>query len=237
MDLFNSYLDKQILLNSMASKFANSNAEVNQFVGNPKRDDRPMMNAKTTGLPTGNGLGSQTGTGLEDKQFKSRKPAIKDGIASEEKKAVPEEAGAGGSSSEGIVASGNASSSSSSPPPNSEEEAKHDGAGNAGSTAPQPMDVDAGSGFDKHISGFGVPFKNSRSRKSLVFVPQEREKPLRGWKSLRNAGLSSKKVGKIGKNGHNIFHTTKDGSDGRMYFLNKQAWDALRRKKKVLLEE
>ena len=181
MDLFNSYLDKQILLNSMASKFANSATEVNQFIGNPKRDERPMMNAKNTGLPTGNGLGSQTGTGLEDKQFKSRKPAIKDGIASEEKKAVPEEAGADGSSSEGIVASGNASSSSSSSsqPSNSEEEAKHDG--NAGSTAPQPMNVDAGSGFDKHISGFGEPFKNSRSRKSLVFVPAEREKPLRGW--------------------------------------------------------
>ena len=168
MDLFNSYLDKQILLNSMANKFANASQEANQFIGNPMQDERPL-NAKNTGLPTGNGLGSNTGTGLEDKQFKTRKPAIKDGITQEEKKSVDvDEDGdetmkgvEGGIQASGSV--GSKTSSSSSPDPAQQSSGSSSGS-ISGSSPPAQ-------GFSKHIEGFGEPFKNSRSRKSIVFVP------------------------------------------------------------------
>jgi len=91
-------------------------------------------------------------------------------------------------------------------------------------------------GFSSLVAGFGEPFKNSRSRKSIVFVPHDKSQPLRGWKSLRAAGVSSKKLGKITKNGDSFVHTSKDGQDGKLYFLNTTAWKELRKRKKVLLE-
>jgi hypothetical protein len=105
------------------------------------------------------------------------------------------------------------------------------------SSTPSPATVVAAVGFPSLIDGFGEPFKNSRSRKSIVFVPNEKALPLKGWKSLRNAGLSSKKVGKILKNGDSIVHTSKAGNDGHMYFLNNNAWGSLKRKKKIVMED
>jgi hypothetical protein len=92
-------------------------------------------------------------------------------------------------------------------------------------------------GFAKLIDDYGADFPNSRSRKSVVFVPTEKEKPLRGWKSLRHAGLSSKKLGKIAKNGDKFVHTAKDGTQGDMYFLNNKAWKSLKRKKQIVMED
>jgi hypothetical protein len=119
---------------------------------------------------------------------------------------------------------------------NSQNEGKHD-EGKHNTATDEKQSTTPPEGFAKLIDGYGEPFKNSRSRKSIVFVPEDKTKPLRGWKSLRNAGLSSKKVGSITKNGHSVFHTAKDGSDGRMYFLNNTAWKGLRRRKKVVMED
>ena len=104
------------------------------------------------------------------------------------------------------------------------EEGKHD-------SVPAPQ------GFSKLIEGFGQDFANSRSRKSVVFVPNEKTLPLRGWKSLRNAGLSTKKLGKITKNGDSFVHTAKDGSQGNMFFLNNSAWKSLRQKKQIVMDD
>ena len=76
MDLFNQYLDRQILLNSMASQFANAPREQAQFL---KNDNTTLP--KGGGLSRGSGL-SQDTSGLPDAGYSTRKPAVKAEIAS-----------------------------------------------------------------------------------------------------------------------------------------------------------
>jgi hypothetical protein len=86
--------------------------------------------------------------------------------------------------------------------------------------------------FSKYIPDYLTPFKNSRTRKSPVFVADDKGVGLVAWKSLRSAGLSSKKVGKLKHSGVSI-PFTHDTHKGRMYFLSDSALKSLKRKKHV----
>jgi hypothetical protein len=223
MDLFNSYLDKQIALNSMANQFAQSGMNSQAFMGN---NQETLF--KGGGMPRGGAIPKNTSTGLDDTFFKKRKKAVQQELKSAGDEKAKEEVKADGDGDddddEDIAMSGNVGGGGA-------PEGKHDAPEDSVESAP------AVSGFGKLIEGYGEPFKNSRSRKSIVFVPNEKALPLRGWKSLRNAGLSSKKLGKIHKNGDSFYHKAKDGTEGDLFFLNNQAWNGLRRKKKVVLED
>jgi hypothetical protein len=226
--LLNSYIDKQIALNTMATTFAMGAPNQQGFMRN---NQNTMLGGG--GVPRGSGLGqSSTSSGLSDSAFRNRKPALKQEMASAgetgEKPAEAEKEAEGdirmsSASSQAKPADGDAKPSE----PEEQKEAEP-------VAAEQPVAV--AKGFSSLVAGFGDPFKNSRSRKSIVFVPHDKSQPLRGWKSLRAAGVSSKKLGKITKNGDSFVHTSKDGHDGKLYFLNTTAWKELRKRKKVLLE-
>jgi len=233
MDLFNQYLDRQILLNSMASQFANAPREQAQFL---KNDNTTLP--KGGGLSRGSGL-SQNTSGLPDAGYSTRKPAVKAEIASvgNDVSAVSAKESDEGKEddtappSKTIVPTGKSShpssSTSSLAPPIAGEEQKHD---STNTTAPPSV------GFASDILGFGDEFKNTRSRKALVFKPEDSSKPIQGWKSLRSAGLNSKKFGKTNTNGSNFEHTTKDGVKGRLYFVNTTAWNDIKKKHKITVE-
>jgi hypothetical protein len=215
MDLFNNYLDRQIMLNSMANQFAGGSTGGQQFM----KTNPPMQ--KGGGLSKGNGLSQNTQSGLSDATFKQRKKPVQQEMKGEEKKAVEgeeQEDEDGDIQLSGSVRGGGH---------NPQDEGKHDDA--PSNSQPQ--------GFSKLIDDFGQDFPNSRSRKSVVFVPNDKALPLKGWKSLRNAGLSTKKLGKITKNGDSFVHTAKDGSHGNMFFLNNNAWKSLRRKKQIQMDD
>lgn len=210
-DLLNSYIDQKMFLNKLLNQ---SGSTSNSFFRN-NQDTLP----KGGGLNHGSGLAQNTASGLDDKEFKKKKPFVKEAvntIKSDEKEVKSEEPDEVKDGDIPVSGSVGSSSSSSSP----EEESS----------------VVAPVGFSGLIEGFGEPFKSSKSRKSIVFVPNDKALPLKGWKSIRNAGLSSKKIGKINKNGDSIVHTSKDGNDGKMYFLSNQSWNALKRKKKIVIE-
>jgi len=236
MDLFNQYLDRQILLNSMASQFANAPREQAQFL---KNDNTTLP--KGGGLSRGSGL-SQNTSGLPDAGYSTRKPAVKAEIASvgNDVSAVSAKGSDEGKEddttppSKTIVPTGKSShpssSTSSLAPPIAGEEQKHD----SQPTTAQPTKELAG--FASDILGFGDEFKNTRSRKALVFKPEDSSKPIQGWKSLRSAGLNSKKFGRTNTNGSNFEHTTKDGVKGRLYFVNTTAWNDIKKKHKITVE-
>jgi hypothetical protein len=210
-DYLSSYIDQKMFLNKLLNQSGNTSQ---QFFSN-KQDTL----SKGGGLAHGSGLNKDTSSGLEQK-----KPFVQDAVSSaQEETTTGESVGKSEAKEESKVAEITVSGSS----------AK--GASPASSPAPSPSVAPVG--FSSLIDGFGEPFKNSRSRKSIVFVPNEKQLPLKGWKSLRNAGLSSKKVGKIAKNGDSIVHTSKAGNDGKMYFLNNNAWGSLKRKKKIVMED
>jgi hypothetical protein len=210
MDLFNSYLDRQITLNSMANSYAGGSTSGPQFM----RTNNPMQ--KGGGLQKGDGLNQSTQSGLSDATFKKRNKPVQQEMKGEEKKAIEGEEAEEADEDGDIQLSGHVGGGHNPP-----DEGKHNDTDAAPS---QPQ------GFSKLIDELGQEFPNSRSRKSVVFVPNDKALPLKGWKSLRNAGLTSKKLGKISKNGDNFVHTAKDGSEGSMYFLNNNAWKSLRRK-------
>ena len=214
MDLFNSYLDRQITLNSMANHYAGGASSGQQFM----RTNNPM--SKGGGLSKGDGLSQNTTSGLSDATFKKRTKPVQQQMKGEEKKAVESEGEEEQDEDGDIQLSGQVGGQQG----QQHEEGKHD-------SVPAPQ------GFSKLIEGFGQDFANSRSRKSVVFVPNEKTLPLRGWKSLRNAGLSTKKLGKITKNGDSFVHTAKDGSQGNMFFLNNSAWKSLRQKKQIVMDD
>ena len=238
MELFNQHLDRQILLNSMASQFANAPREQAQFL---KNDNTTLP--KGGGLSRGSGL-SQNTSGLPDAGYSTRKPAVKAEIASvgNDVSAVSAK-GSDEGSDEGkedettsattktMIPTGKTSHpggvSSSLAPPTEKSEQKHD------TTAPPTKEL---VGFASDILGFGDEFKNTRSRKALVFKPEDSSKPIQGWKSLRSAGLNSKKFGKTNTNGSNFEHTTKDGVKGRLYFVNTTAWNDIKKKHKITVE-
>ena len=90
------------------------------------------------------------------------------------------------------------------------------------------------SGFSTLIENFGQEFVSTRSRKSPVFVPDDKSKPIQAWKSLRSARISSKKTGAILKNGMSVSHQIGD-QKGTMYFLSDHALKSLKKKKKTLV--
>jgi hypothetical protein len=215
-DYLSSYIDQKMFLNKLLNQSGNTSQ---QFFSN-KQDTL----SKGGGLAHGSGLNKDTSSGLDTQGFEQKKPFVQDAVSSaQEETTTGESVGKSEAKEESKVAEITVSGSS----------AK--GASPASSSAPS-LSV-APVGFSSLIDGFGEPFKNSRSRKSIVFVPNEKQLPLKGWKSLRNAGLSSKKVGKIAKNGDSIVHTSKAGNDGKMYFLNNNAWGSLKRKKKIVMED
>jgi hypothetical protein len=217
MDLFNSYLDRQLTLNSMAKQFSADSGQ--QFM----RTNTPMSTGG--GLSKGSGLNQESTSGLSDATFKKRNKPVQQEMKTEAKKAIEAEEEVdedGDIKLSGTVGGGVADQRPA-------EEKHNDTVESPKSSKPQ--------GFSKLIDDFGQEFANSRSRKSVVFVPNDKTLPLKGWKSLRNAGLNSKKLGKITKNGDNFAHTTKDGSQGSMYLLNTNAWKSLRRKKTIQIDD
>jgi hypothetical protein len=222
-DYLSSYIDQKMFLNKLLNQSGNTSQ---QFFSN-KQDTL----SKGGGLAHGSGLNKDTSSGLDTQGFEQKQPFVQDAVSSaQEETTTGESVGKSEAKEESKVTEITVSGSSAkgaSPVSSS--------ASPASSPAPSPSVAPVG--FSSLIDGFGEPFKNSRSRKSIVFVPNEKELPLQGWKSLRNAGLSSKKVGKIAKNGDSIVHTSKAGNDGKMYFLNNNAWGSLKRKKKIVMED
>jgi hypothetical protein len=89
--------------------------------------------------------------------------------------------------------------------------------------------------FDQYVTDWGTEWKSSKSKKSPVFVPDDRTLPLKGWQSLRKANVSSKKTGSIPYSGYSILHKSGE-NEGRLYFLSTGAFKALKLKKKIVME-
>jgi hypothetical protein len=204
MNLLHDYIDQQMVMAKLGNQ--------RQFFSS-RQDTMPRGN----GLGGGGGVPQESSTGLDDGGFKKQpsfvKQAVKEaGSDKKEQKEAPD-------ASDTIKVSGTAGSSlsSSSSPPSMETPPEHKG---------------ETSGFSRIIDDFGADFKNSRSRKSPIFVAEDKTIPLIGWKSLRSAGLTSKKLGKLTTNGTSI-PFTQDNHKGKMFFLSDSSLKALKRKKHV----
>lgn len=213
MNLLHDYIDQQMIMAKLGNQ--------RQFFSN-RQDTMPRGN----GLGLGGGIPQESSTGLDDGGFKNQKPVVKQAVkeAGTESKEQKQE----DTTSDTVKVSGTAGSSSTS------------------SSTTAPMDMSPGedeqkisqtpnpsqSGFSRIIDDYGTAFSNSRSRKSPVFVAEDKTVPLIAWKSLRKAGLSSKKIGKIGTNGFNI-PFTQDGHKGKLFFLNDKSLKALKRRKHI----
>jgi hypothetical protein len=173
----------------------------------------------------GQTLPTDSSSGLGDGGFKRKKPFVKqavseaghEGKSQEEKESTVED-------KEFLEISGSRGTSAS-----SSSDSKMDTSG-LDETSPPGRQPEIG--FSSLITDFGTDFKNSRSRKSPIFVADDNSVPLIGWRSLRKAGISTKKIGKIRSNGYSI-PFQQDGHKGKMYFVSDKAFKALKRKKHI----
>jgi hypothetical protein len=236
MELFNSYLNKQLILNNVTNQFTSK-----QFL----RTDRNPFGGGG-GLGKGSGLNSGS-VGLNKEVFEKRQQGVKKEMTSkveqsdeksikveqsEEKSQPPPESATEKteSASDDIILSGTISGKKVKNEKVQEEVDLEKEAAKVETESTKQV-----TGFTKLITAYGEPFKNSRSRKSVVFVPTDKSKPLYGWKSLSKAKMSSKRIGKITSNGQSVKYTW-NGLQGNAYFLSTAAWKDINKKKRIFGE-
>jgi hypothetical protein len=236
MELFNSYLNKQLILNNVTNQFTSK-----QFL----RTDRNPFGGGG-GLGKGSGLNSGS-VGLNKEVFEKRQQGVKKEMTSkveqsdeksikveqsDEKSQPPPESATEKteSASDDIILSGTISGKKVKNEKVQEEVDLEKEAAKVETESTKQV-----TGFTKLITAYGEPFKNSRSRKSVVFVPTDKSKPLYGWKSLSKAKMSSKRIGKITSNGQSVKYTW-NGLQGNAYFLSTAAWKDINKKKRIFGE-
>jgi hypothetical protein len=237
MELFNSYLNKQLILNNVTNQFTSK-----QFL----RTDRNPFGGGG-GLGKGSGLNSGSVGGLNKEVFEKRQQGVKKEMTSkveqsdeksikveqsDEKSQPPPESATEKteSASDDIILSGTISGKKVKNEKVQEEVDLEKEAAKVETESTKQV-----TGFTKLITAYGEPFKNSRSRKSVVFVPTDKSKPLYGWKSLSKAKMSSKRIGKITSNGQSVKYTW-NGLQGNAYFLSTAAWKDINKKKRIFGE-
>jgi hypothetical protein len=213
MNLLHSYIDQQMIISKLGQQ--------RQFFSN--NQDTMMRGG---GLSNGGGVPQERNSGLDSGGFHKQKPFVKQAVAESGNENKSEEEKKSSGESEVVTIRGTSGSSSSS---SSSSRAPMDTT-SLEEKSPQPSGDHPK--FSKYIPDYLTPFKNSRTRKSPVFVADDKGVGLMAWKSLRSAGLSSKKVGKLKHSGVSI-PFTHDTHKGRMYFLSDSALKSLKRKKHV----